>query len=82
MVYGPTIVTHDFTMSLLYDQYLHGKVPGVAKFMCPFTDVRDAAIAHVKAVSAEKVRNQRCAVISANIWFKELADILAEHYNP
>ena len=77
---GPTLVTHEFTAGLLIEQFLMGKVPGVAKMMFPLVDVRDAAIAHIKAIEAEDAKNQRIIVVGANIWFKEMAEILNTHF--
>jgi dihydroflavonol-4-reductase len=49
--------------------------------MFPLVDVRDAAHAHVKALECAAAKNQRIIVVGANIWFKEMAEILAENYN-
>lgn len=43
MCMGPTLVNHEFTSGTLIEQFLLGKVPGVAKMMFPLVDVRDAA---------------------------------------
>lgn len=82
MVWGPTLVSHEFTVAMLVEQMLMTKVPGVAKMMFPLVDVRDAALAHVRAVKAVGAKNQRIIVVGANIWFKELAEILDAHYKP
>ena len=82
MVWGPTLVTHEFTIGMFLEQMMLGKVPGVAKMMFPLVDVRDAALAHLRALDSVKAKNQRIIVISDNIWFKEAADLLNERYKP
>ena len=82
MVWGPTLVTHEFSVGALCEQFLNGKVPGVAKMMFPMVDVRDAAIAHVRALESTQVKNQRIIVVGANIWFKEMAEIMNTAYGP
>jgi dihydroflavonol-4-reductase len=73
MCLGPTLVTHEFTAGILIEQFLMGKVPGVAKMMFPMVDIRDAGIAHIKALESEGAANQRIIVAGANIWFKDMA---------
>lgn len=82
MVWGPTLVTHEFTVGMLMEQTMLGKVPGVAKMMFPLVDVRDSALAHLRALDSVKAKNQRIIVVSDNIWFKEMADLLSDHYKP
>ena len=48
--------------------------------MFPLVDVRDAAIAHVRAIESESAKNKRIIVVGANIWFKEMAEILNYHF--
>jgi len=57
MCMGPTLVTHEFTTATLVEQFLMGKVPGVAKMMFPMVDVRDAALAHIRAMEVPEVKN-------------------------
>lgn len=64
----------------MVEQFMMGKVPGVAKMMFPLVDVRDAALAHLKAIEVEEAKNKRIIVVGANIWFKEMAEILNDHF--
>lgn len=57
MCQGPTLVNHEFTTALVVEQFLMGKVPGVAKMMFPLVDVRDAALAHIRAIECEQAKN-------------------------
>ena len=82
MCQGPTIVSdHSFTTAEFIEQTLMGKVPGVAKMMFPMVDVRDAALAHVRAVEVEQAKNQRIIIVGANIWFKEYAQIMYDGFS-
>ena len=80
MCLGPTLVTHEFTTATFIEQMLMGKVPGVAKMMAPMVDVRDAALAHVRAIESPTAGNKRIIIVGKNIWFKELAEILNDHF--
>ena len=81
MCLGPTIVSdHSFTIAELIEQTIMGKVPGVAKMMFPMVDVRDAALAHVRAVEVEQAKDQRIIIVGANIWFKEFAQIMYDNF--
>jgi hypothetical protein len=54
MCQGPTLVNgHMFTTAEFIEQFMMAKIPGVAKVMFPMVDVRDAALAHVRAVEVE-----------------------------
>jgi hypothetical protein len=57
MCQGPTLVNHEFPTALFVEQFLMGKVPGVAKMMFPLVDVRDAALAHIRAIECEQAKN-------------------------
>jgi dihydroflavonol-4-reductase len=72
---------HSFTTAEFIEQTLMGKVPGVAKMMFPMVDVRDAALAHVRAVEVEQAKNQRIIIVGANIWFKEFAQIMYDGFS-
>ena len=58
MCLGPTLVSeHSFTTAEFTEQFMMGKIPGVAKMMFPSVDVRDAAIAHVRAIEVEEAKD-------------------------
>jgi nucleoside-diphosphate-sugar epimerase len=81
MVWGPTLVAdHSFTIGEMVEQFLMGKVPGVAKMQVPIVDIRDAAIAHLNSILNEAVTDERIIIVGANIWFKEFAEIMNENY--
>lgn len=48
--------------------------------MAPGVDVRDAAIAHIRALEVEEAKNQRIIIVGQNFWFKEMAEILNNHF--
>jgi dihydroflavonol-4-reductase len=81
MIWGPTLVAdHSFTIAEMTEQFLMGKVPGVAKMQIPVVDVRDAAQAHLAAILNEKLTDERIIIVGSNIWFKEFAEIMNENY--
>ncbi len=81
MCFGPTLVAdHSFTIGEMVEQFLLGKVPGVAKMMFPMVDVRDAAIAHINALQCDAAKNQRIIVVGGNIWFKEMAEVMNDNF--
>lgn len=82
MCQGPTLVNdHSFTTAEFIEQFMMAKVPGVAKMMFPLVDVRDAGLAHVRAVEVEEAKDKRIIIVGGNLWFKEFAEIIYENFS-
>jgi nucleoside-diphosphate-sugar epimerase len=61
---------------------MNGKYPGVPRFSTPIVDVRDVALAHLRAITVKEAANQRFILVNENLWFKQVADILLAEFEP
>ena len=61
---------------------MNGKYPGVPRFSTPIVDVRDVALAHLRAITVKEAANQRFILVNENLWFKQVADILLGEFEP
>ena len=52
------------------------KFPGMPKINFPIVDVRDVALAHLRAIEVEEAKNQRFILNSKGAWFVEIAAAL------
>lgn len=59
---------------------LSGKYPGVAKLAIPMVDVRDAALAHLRAAVEPEAKNQRFLLVNKSLWMAEIAQILKSSF--
>ncbi len=57
-----------------------GAFPGMPKIHFPIVDVRDVALAHLRAIKVEDARNNRFLVHNESMWLKDLATILKNNY--
>ncbi len=74
MCQGPSLVSgHTFTTAEVVEQFMMGKVPGLAKIKFGMVDVRDAANAHLRAIEVPDAKNQRIIISGTDIWFKDMA---------
>lgn len=55
---------------------MSGKYPGMLKIALPMVDVRDAALAHLRAAVEPAAKNQRIMVVNKALWMTEMAKIL------
>lgn len=59
---------------------MNAEIPGVPRINFPVVDVRDVALAHLKATTVPEARNQRFILNCQGMWFKEIAEILKAEY--
>jgi nucleoside-diphosphate-sugar epimerase len=76
-VLGPSLLGVDNTSNEIVGKLLRREVPGVPRLHLPLVDVRDVAIAHVLALTAEKAAGERFLLAAETVWMKEIADVLA-----
>uniref|UniRef100_A0A2P2I3A9 NADPH-dependent aldehyde reductase ARI1-like n=1 Tax=Hirondellea gigas TaxID=1518452 RepID=A0A2P2I3A9_9CRUS len=61
---------------------LNHKLPGVARLMMPYCDVRDVARAHVQALNCEEAAGKRHIIITDCMWLKDVHTIVAKEFRP
>ena len=57
-----------------------GKIPFVPKVMLVLVDVRECALAHLRAITVDAAKNKRFILGSTSLWIKEVADILKQEF--
>jgi len=56
------------------------KFPGMPKINFPVVDVRDVALAHLRAIEVEEAKNQRFILNNKGAWFVEIAAALKSEF--
>lgn len=82
LMFGPAMVTTDFTSGEIVRQLLTGMLFAVPKINYPVVDVRDVALAHLRAVELpEKTDGERFICCSeSHLWFIDIANILKRNF--
>lgn len=81
-VLGPLNSKNMSTSILLVKKLMDRSVPAVAKLFLCITDVRDVALAHLKALTNPDAVGNRHIIVSHGMWMKELAQILQKEFKP
>lgn len=86
IVHGPTLGGGDSlgTSELAIANLFGGKTEKISQFHCGHCDVRDVALAHVRAAFVPEAAGHRHIIVSEAKWFslKRGADILAREFGP
>jgi nucleoside-diphosphate-sugar epimerase len=82
LIFGPALVTSDFTSGEVVKELLTGGAPVIPKINYGIVDVRDVSLAHLRAIECgEKSDGQRYICCSdANMWFEEIAEVLRKEF--
>ncbi|CDW88524.1 nad-dependent epimerase dehydratase [Stylonychia lemnae] len=80
LVLGPALVQTDFSSGLIIRKIMTGEIPGAPKILMPIVDVRDVALAHLRAIQVKEAANQRFIVSDSSLWFKDIILTLAAKY--
>lgn len=81
-VLGP-LLTNNLSSSVLgIKRLLDKSAPGVPKFSMAICDVRDVALAHVKALESPEHVGKRYLVFSESRWMKDIARLVQKEFKP
>lgn len=81
-VLGP-LITDSMSSSVLgIKRMLDKSSPGVPKFHMPICDVRDVALAHVKALESPEHVGKRYLIVSESKWVKDIARYIQKEFKP
>lgn len=75
-VLGPTLNNASCSSLEFVKRLMDGSVPLIPKLYLPFCDVRDVALAHLRAMTAIEAANNRHLIVSAHMWWQDIARIL------
>lgn len=81
-VQGPFTSARDCTSNALTLRMLKGDLPAIPKLGLAIVDVRDVALAHVRAMTAPQASGQRYILSSDTVWMTEVADMMQKKYSP
>ena len=76
LILGPAYQTEAFTSGNIFKRLLLGERNPLPKASMEIVDVRDVALAHVKALTVDEAKGHRVIVWKGEFSLKELADIL------
>lgn len=79
-VLGPLITDTLSASVLAIKRLLDKSAPGVPKFNMPVCDVRDVALAHVKALKLAEANNRRYLIVTDCRWMKDLAKVIQKEF--
>lgn len=78
-ILGPALVPSDSSPTAV-KMLLQGKIPFVPKVQIVVVDVREVALAHLRALTVEAAKNQRFLLGNTSFWIKDMAKTLKEIY--
>lgn len=70
LILGPALCKGDFTSAKIIIDIMKGKIPP-AKIRLGVVDVRNVAMAHMRALERDGAINQRFVLCSQTLWFKD-----------
>ena len=77
---GPSVCSGDGTSEGWMKGMLDGSKSRIPRMYMAFVDVRDTALAHLKAIQVEAAADQRFILSGHDVWAREVAGILAAKY--
>ncbi|CDW76422.1 nad dependent epimerase dehydratase [Stylonychia lemnae] len=80
LIFGPSLISSDFTSGLVIQKIMAEKFPGVPKIMFPIVDVRNVAYAHLRGLEVEEANGNRFILSGKGVWFFEIAAALKSEF--
>lgn len=81
-VLGPLLTSNISSSVGGVKRLLDRSSPGVPKFHMPICDVRDVALAHVKALEGPEHVGKRYMIVSESKWMKDVARMVQKEFKP
>ncbi|GIY35260.1 cinnamoyl-CoA reductase 1 [Caerostris darwini] len=82
LVLGPVLSGTSSTSVEIIKKLLERSVPMVPKVNFAVCDVRDVALAHLKAMTLPNAADHRHIICTQNVWFKDIALALSKEFKP
>lgn len=82
MVMGPPLHRTPGTSIGVMQKLLDSLIPGVPKINYPLVDVRDVALAHVRAMTAANAAGHRHIIHNTNLWMVDMALLVRSVFKP
>lgn len=81
-VLGPMLTDSVSSSVLGIKRLLDKSAPVLPKFHMPLCDVRDVALAHVKALESPEHVGKRYLIVSESRWMKDIARVIQKEFKP
>ncbi|ESP04513.1 hypothetical protein LOTGIDRAFT_136119 [Lottia gigantea] len=81
-VMGPVLHGSTGTSQEVVKRLLEKAMPAIPKINFPVVDVRDVAIAHVKAMTLPEAAGNRHILATDNMYFSDMAHVLKKEFEP
>ncbi|KAL8593570.1 hypothetical protein ACOMHN_024273 [Nucella lapillus] len=81
-VMGPVLHGSQCTSMEVIKRLMERSMPACPKLNFAIVDVRDVAMAHVKAMTLPEAAGHRHLILNTNMWMKEIAQLLAKEFKP
>ncbi|RWS30614.1 putative uncharacterized oxidoreductase-like protein [Leptotrombidium deliense] len=82
MVFGPLYMNQMGTSVEMVKRLMDRSVPAVAKLSVNATDVRDVALAHIRALTVPEAAGKRHLIVTSSVMMKDIAVILQKEFKP
>lgn len=82
LVMGPSISGVVCTSLELLKRLMEGSMPLIPQMYIAICDVRDVALAHLRAMTEPEAANCRHIITSAHLWLQDMAHILRNEFAP
>ncbi|XP_015915817.1 uncharacterized protein [Parasteatoda tepidariorum] len=82
LVLGPVLNGEPGTSVEVIKKLLERAMPMIPKVNFDVCDVRDVALAHVKAMTLPNAADHRHIVTTQNVWLKDIAMVLSKEFKP
>uniref|UniRef100_A0A4D5R9U3 Cinnamoyl-CoA reductase 1 n=1 Tax=Scolopendra viridis TaxID=118503 RepID=A0A4D5R9U3_SCOVI len=82
LILGPVLNVTSGTSVEVMKRFMENQMTALPQVGLVICDVRDVALAHLRAMTIPEAANHRHLIYSANMWLKEVADILAKEFRP
>jgi len=63
-------------------QVMNNSLPGIPHISFPSVDVRDVALAHLRALEKPEAAGQRFILVNSNLWFVDIGKVLDKELSP
>mmetsp|Transcript_29240 Transcript_29240/g.54199 ORF Transcript_29240/g.54199 Transcript_29240/m.54199 type:complete len:336 (-) Transcript_29240:204-1211(-) len=82
LMYGPFWQTNSFTSAQFMSSILRGEKNPLPRYHDGYSEVRDCALAHVRAIEIPEAKGRRFIMTQGSYWYKEIADMVREQFGP
>ena len=76
-IIGPVLSANESGSSELIIRLMNGRLPIIPKLSFPIADVRETALAHLKALECSRSDGQRYIIGTETIWTRDIVNIVA-----